>query len=462
VNVANWEIQLCSRVIRTGCLTDVLEQGITPEDFVTSEGRGMFNHLVGYYSQANTAGAIIGVHGAKQVYPNFELCDDESMTTPALCAEVRRQRITLELKSRLSRAIEMADADPMGAASEAQHIATDALTLGVGKSTDVHFTSALDNILTRYELIESGADLSIGTWPWLPLQEATGGIQPDDYVVLYGRPKSFKSWVLAALIAHVYENNKRAIIYTKEMSAENIFMRVAATISQIEYHGFRRGKLAAEHKAQVYALRRMLAATNQSERLIALSGQDLPEGGDTVPWLRSKIEHYKPDLVFIDGMYLMSDVKRAKKDHERVMHISRDLRQIVLALKAPIICTLQATRKSSGHEEANLDELAYSDAIGQDATLVMRVINEKTGPTVALVVGGAREFDLNGFRINAIPATDFSFHSYLTEKEILNAKEADAKAEGENPEAHVKQRKKKARTEKQALKAAEARLDKLF
>ena len=70
--MANWEMQLCSRVIRHGCLTEVLEWGVAPEDFLTSEGRSMFNHIVGYYSMANTAGAVIGENAAKQHYPNFQ------------------------------------------------------------------------------------------------------------------------------------------------------------------------------------------------------------------------------------------------------------------------------------------------------------------------------------------------------------------------------------------------------
>lgn len=456
-------MQLCSRVIRTGCLTDVLEWGIAPEDFLTSEGRAIFNHIVGYYSMANTAGAVIGEHAAKQQYPNFQMCDDASMTTAALCQEVRKSRLSIQLKQQYQRGIELADVDPMKAAAEMQNASADALNLGLGKNTDVRFTSALDGIVSRYELLKQGVDLSAMKWPWQPMNDATGGIQHNDYIVFFGRPKSMKSWVLAYLIAWAYELGKRAVVYTKEMNAEDIFMRVTACISQITYSGLRMGNLSHEEEQMLYATHRMVQMLNTTEQLICLSGQDAPAGGDTVPWLRSKVESYKPDLVFIDGLYLMSDVHRAKKREERVMNISRELRQMTIQLNLPLLATLQANRKAAGHEEANLDELAYSDAIGQDATGIFRVINEKTGPTCQLVVGGAREFVLNGFRINAVPATDFSYHSLLTSKEIESAKAHDTEAEDE-PKAHAqaKNKKKKGTTEAGTLTRASKQLDKIM
>jgi hypothetical protein len=434
--------------------------GIAAEDFLTAEGRAMFNHISGYYSQSISSGSVMGENAARQIYPTFILCDDPSMTTPALCAEVRRNRIILELKSQLQKSQELVEINPLQAAAFAQQAAVDAMNLSTGRNLDIRFTSAIDHILTRYDMRKKGIDLSVAKWPWEPLNNATGGIEHDDYVIFYGRPKSMKSWVLAYLIAWFFNNNKRVLVYTKEMSWENIFMRVAACIAEIEYQGLRMGQLTYDHEQSLFTLQRMLKVARDTEKLICLQGNEEGEGGDTVPWLRSKVDSYKPDFVCIDGLYLMSDAQKSKKDHERVRNISRDLRQMNLKTRVPVFATLQANRKAAGHEDANLDELAFSDAIGQDATNVMRVINEKTGPTIALVVGGAREFKLNGLRINAIPATDFSYHGPLSEKEIMKAKEADAKSEDEdNAEAHAKKR--KAPTDGSAIKSVVSRIGKM-
>jgi replicative DNA helicase len=382
------------------------------------------------------------------------------MSTAALCHEVRKHRVTIEMKQNLQLALEMADKDPQKAAAITQRGATDALNLYGGNVGDVYFTSALDKIISNYELREQGVDLSVAKFPWEVLNEATGGITDEDYIVFYGRPKSMKSWVLAYLIAWLFHSDRRVLIYTKEMSAENIFMRVAACIAEIEYQGLRVGRLSSADKHSLYTIRRMLSVIKKDERLICLSGNEQREGADTVPWLQSKVEKYKPSFVCIDGMYLMSDIRNAKKDHERVRNISRDTRQMVLNTRVPVFATVQANRAAAKHTEANLDEVAFSDAFSQDPTLIVRVINEKGSPTIALVIGGAREFDLNGFRINAVPATDFSYHGPLSAKDIERAKVADAKAEDDNPESHVRKRKAKKPTESSAGKEAEKIIDK--
>lgn len=456
--MATREMQLISRIIRTGCLTDALEWGITPEDFLTNEGRAMYLHILGYYSRADTSGSVLGVEAARYTYPNFVLCDDPSMQLDALCMEARKMRQTLELKAHLSRALEVAEMDPMRAAAEMQKASADTLALGTGRSRDVRFTAGLDQILTKYEMKKQGIDMSCAKWPWDIMNEVTGGIEKDDYIVFYGRPKSMKSWILAYLISWFFYLDKRVLIYTKEMSWENIFMRVGACIAMIEYQGLRLGKLSPEHEQALYTLRRFINMAKDNEKLICLQGNEEGTGSDTVPWLQSKIDTHKPDFIAIDGMYLMSDVKNAKKDNERVRNISRDLRQMNLRTGVPIFATLQANRAAAKNEEANLDEVAFSDAIGQDATGIFRVINEKTGPTVALVVGGAREYALNGFRINAIPAVDFSYHGALSSKDIEKAKEADVKEE-DDPKAHATKR-KAATTESKAVANISKRIEK--
>lgn len=429
-------MQLISRVIRTGDLNNIIDWGITPEDFLTSEGRAMYSAIFGYYSRPDTSGSVIGPNTMIQIFPTFNLCDDTSMTTEALCLEVRKQRLAIDGKSKLDTINQLFDHDPVEALNKMSAASTDLLNIGIGKNSDMFLSNAFDNILRRYSLLESGVNMSCGPWPWGPIDNATGGFQHDDYIVFYGRPKSFKSWILAYVVAWLFELNKRVLIYTKEMTQDNIFMRVIACVAKINYQPFRLGHLNPIEKNALYATQSYMYAMQAQNNLVCLSGMDAPPGGDTVAWLRSKIEKYKPDFVAIDGMYLMSDMHNAVKDHERVRNISRDLRAMNLRLKIPVIATIQANRKAADHEEANLDEIAFSDGISQDATCIMRVINEKDSQTCQLILGGAREYALNGFRINAMPATDFSFNSLITAKEIIKAKQHDSEPE-DNPKAHI-------------------------
>ena len=441
--MASWEMQLISRILRKSQLKEVLEWGMEIEDFLTDEGRHMFNHLCSYAQHPETAGAQLGEYAARQAYPNFIFCDDESMTIQALCHEVRQVRLRQDAKGIAQRMIDMADQNPLEAMTLGNNLTKQGLELGYSKSDDVTFASSLNRIVNRVELLEKGVDLSVAPWPWEIFNEVTGGLEVDDYVVLYGRPKSMKSWVLAWFIAYTYNMGRKPLIYTKEMTPDNIFMRVAACLAELPYQEFRRGKLSLDEKARLYALRAMVSDMMSGDDMICLSGKNAPGGKDTVEWLQSKIEKHCPAVAFIDGMYLMSDSKgpAKQKDNFRVQNISRGVRQMVLDTGVPIVATFQATRGAAKHQGAELDEIAFSDAIGQDATAAIRVINEKTSPTIALVVGGSREYAFHGCRIYGIPATNFGFHSELTEKEIMKAKEKDAsEEEAGNPNAHARPR----------------------
>jgi hypothetical protein len=458
--MASKEMQLISRVVYTGDLNTVLDWGITSEDMLTNEGRAMYNHILGYYSQADSVGSVIGPQAMTDVYTAFSRCDDEGMTTPALCLEVRRERLAIEGLNAQDNIREMFAHDPLEAINMMHALASKLSNIGTGRNLDVTLGQSFDRLLTKYQMKKDGIDMSCGPWPWEVMNNVTGGFQEDDYIVFYGRPKSFKSWVLAYIIAWIFNQNKKGLIYTKEMTPDNIFMRVIACIAEISYHNFRMALLSHDEEQALYAAHQYIAAMEASQNLICLSGQDAPEGGDSVPWLRSKVEKYEPDFIFIDGLYLMSDIKKAKKDNERVRNISRDLRQMNLSLKIPLIATLQANREAAKHEEANLDEIAFSDGIGQDATAIIRVINEKGSPTCQLVMGGAREYELNGFRINAVPAQDFTYHGAVTAKEIKKAERDDSLPE-DNPEAHAvkKVKKRKPRTETRAADEIAKRIE---
>jgi len=428
-------MQLLSRIIRTGCIAEVVEWGINQEDFRTSEGRGFFLHIVGYWRANATAGSVPGPSMILHQYPTFTLCDDPSMTTSALCAEVRKNRMITASKEYIQEYIQDMDIDPYSAIGRVASRMAELQSLGV-RTRDLRFSDAVDDMWQRYQSVKHGYGSTRLLWPWKPINDATLGIQDDDYIVLYGRPKSKKSFVLAEMAANAYNQGKSVLVYTKEMPDWQLFRRVGACIARLPYDELRLGTLDPYSESRFEELyhfvKQQARATDGRHQIVCISGQEAPEGIDSMRWVRSKIEKYRPDIVFIDGLYLMSADVKTGKDHERVASISRAARQTVLETKIPLVATMQANRSAAKHNNAELDEIAFSDAIGQDATAAIRVINEKNldgPPTAALVFAGSREFQMYGIRINALPCTDFSFHSEMSERDTLKAKE------GDNPEA---------------------------
>lgn len=428
--MANPEMGLLSKIVRHDALKHAIEWGLRDEDFLTDEGRAIYQHMLMMIRDPRFNGSTPGLNVMATLYPNFDMCDDPNMSLEAYCVMVRENKLMVEVQGAFRETLASNGSAVERTTKLMERLQRNVLSVGYGQRDDIEFTDALTRIVADHDLQASGVDLSVGKWPWEPFNETSTGLQKDDYIVLYGRPKSKKSWVLAAFIASLYLQDKTVLIYTKEMTADNIFMRVAACIMGVPYQQLRTGRLNREDRQKLAVLQQVVSDMQSTQRMICLNGKD-SNGSDTVEWLEAKAKKYKPDAIFIDGLYLMSDSRGGKnqKDNFRVQNISRGCRQMVLSLGIPVVATLQATRAASAHKNANLDEIAFSDAIGQDVTCAIRVINEDDQDQITLVVGGSREYKFSGCRIWGIPATNFGWIENLSQKEIDNIKQRDERGD---------------------------------
>jgi len=457
----NIEQQLISRIVRTGNIAEVVEWGITYDDFKSEHTKGAFAHLYQFYTHPASRGAVMGVESFRVYMPTFVPCDDPSMTTAALCSMVRKNRLAIEATNAAGRLMEGVQIDPEQAIAEHQRAMQTLIELGAQGNRDIRFSDAMPRLWSQYQQAEQGFATNPIVYPWDALNQETLGIANDDFIVFYGRPKSMKSWVLAYLISHLYEQTVygkklRILVYTKEMGPDNIFKRIAACMANVPYQALRGGRLTHEEREAFKFVHDQSQQTGNEDRMICLRGSTAASsdgvGTDTVAWFRSKCEKYRPHVACIDGAYLMNTPKAYQKDNMRVQAISRELRMIPLDLGIPLIITFQATRSASKHNAAELDEIAFTDAIGQDATAAFRVINEKTKRnvngrdvnTLLLGVAGSREWTMDGMRIVGEPATDFSFVETVTLNDMLKAREADAEDKANstkkksNGQSHIK------------------------
>jgi len=439
--MANAEMMLICKVINENKLRDVLDWGLGVDDFVSDETRGIFKQLLAVYTNAETSGTTIGPLMARQLFSHLPLLEvDPGITTAFLCKQVRMRRIGLEIMQKSQKAIEFASAgQEIEALSEIQTCLGNVMKLDSGKHVDVDGATGLEMVLKRYADVKSGAVKGVCSWPWHAIEHETAGVQDDDYVVFYGRPKSMKSWVLSYFIywaTMIHAPERRVLVYTKEMTPFTIYQRLAACMLSLPYGNLRRAELSPEQEHRMHEdLRDIIADLRRSNRLIVLSAKDVA-GKDTVAWLRSKVDKFGPHLGFVDGLYLMSpDNPKLTKTNERLENVSRAMRQLILDTHVPFMCTLQANRKAAQHDRAELDEIAHSDAIAQDCTAAIRVIKDKHPDgeqTISLVVGGSREWSMAGVKIGGNPALDFSQRGLLSDKDVLKAKQHDDK--GDEPE----------------------------
>jgi len=94
-----------------------------------------------------------------------------------------------------------------------------------------------------------------------------------------------------------------------------------------------------------------------------------------VSHVASKIERYKPDIVYVDGMYLMDDDQRARDGWQRLLNISRDMKKLAKKASIPIICTVQFNRQAD-NTKGNSANISGGD-IARDADVILGLFQDE-------------------------------------------------------------------------------------
>lgn len=182
-----------------------------------------------------------------------------------------------------------------------------------------------------------------------------------------------KTWFLVLLGAYAQLNNLKVCCFITEMSTELMQDRFEAMLfgmmyGDFNYNNFKSGNLNLETE----------------NRYFEFLEEDLPklepliiETATGISSVVSVIEREKPDLVLVDGAYLMEDEQGAKDDWLRVTHITRDLKKTAKNWHIPIVINTQADKNTSKKTGPELGSIMYTQSIGQDSDNVLALFRDE-------------------------------------------------------------------------------------
>ncbi len=421
---ASIEHQLICKIIETNDFHTVEKLKIDESYFLTdphviSQPREAFKFFREHYHNEQTFGSLPSWQILLTRVPGFQWTPSWD-TLPTLCLELRRLKMRAQIINLADELGRRAEVDPMQALNIVREAAA-SLVAQHELSSDVLISQAYEKLYQDYQLVSSGQGILGIPWPWDILNEDTQGIQDEQFIVIYARPKSMKTWLAMYVACCAYLRGQRVLIYSLEMSPIQIQRRCAAILCQVDYEKFKNGKLDPATHDRVWQTLYWLGeqetrntnAYGHSAALLATQPQGEASG---VASLQAKIREFSPDLVIVDGMYLMRDDRKKVRtiDWKSVSHISQDMKQTARMFQIPVIGVTQANRGADKDpKKADLVELAYSDALAQDCDLCIRVHKQKDPssgePELVLSIPGSREGKLDAFVIHGIPAVNFNF-----------------------------------------------------
>jgi replicative DNA helicase len=197
----------------------------------------------------------------------------------------------------------------------------------------------------------------------------------NDYVVTHNT-------FLGLWIAYnVYMHQKKNVVFiSMEMGKPILTQRMAAILTKAKLYEVMTGNIST------------LKLTSILDTLNGLS--ELPqklyfvEGAlsSTTDQVESYIHMYKPELLVIDGAYLLQHKNPRLSKFERVGENIRTLKQLAEKYKIPILLSYQfnreASKKGKKGEEAGLEDIGSSDDIGQISSVVLALKQPESAETL--------------------------------------------------------------------------------
>ncbi|MEM0324931.1 MAG: DnaB-like helicase C-terminal domain-containing protein [Candidatus Aenigmatarchaeota archaeon] len=187
----------------------------------------------------------------------------------------------------------------------------------------------------------------------------TGGLIKGDLFVLVARPKMGKTYYLLKMIQNISKDNK-VLIITNEMTIESMLKRFLYLITK------NRTFISFTAIPDDFLLQKSIIEL-ENYNIHFLNGSELKDIKDVY----YHIKHFQPDILAIDGAYILPTNRVFKSEWEKATHIIRELRMYAMETNIPIIATYQLNRLSTKAKEIDTEHIAFSDAIAQYSSVII-------------------------------------------------------------------------------------------
>ena len=199
------------------------------------------------------------------------------------------------------------------------------------------------------------------------LDEIIGGWdRQEELATIAARTNQGKSWILLKCAISAAEQGLNVGIYSGEMSERKVGYRIDTLISHISNSALTKGYRDCQNKYKQY----IDELPNKFKGSIKVLTPVMIDGPAGVTALRAFIEKENLDMLCIDQHSLLDDDRHAKNPVERASNISKDLKNLQVMKKIPIIAVSQQNRNSTDNG-VGTEHIAQSDRISQDSTIIL-------------------------------------------------------------------------------------------
>jgi replicative DNA helicase len=377
---------LICKIIDDNDLTTAMRSGIRVDWFEDKDHRAVYKWMLDYYQRYSEVPTEVAL---KNEFPNFKMvyADEPYDYYTDQFREIRKRAILIDSIIDANEEIEK-HGDTKAAQGKLSEVLL-ALGRETGILSDVNVVHH-EHIKSRYSRYEdrrksSGELIGVPTG-FTTFDEITGGYTAQQFILFGGAQKQGKSFMLmkSAIAAQSYGH--KVLFLSFEMSEEEQTSRYDAMTTGINASHLLRGRL--EDKSMLRLKKGMAARKNMEDFIISSDISAMT----TISALSAKIEEHRPDVVYVDGVYLMdNEVGADPFSTQAFTSISRGLKRLTQRVEIPLVGTTQALSSKMGKGgEVNMHSFGWTSAWAQDADLLYGVEKTPGANLLTVRIAGGR------------------------------------------------------------------------
>ena len=358
---ADNEHRLVSKVIRDRDLIPALERGVQDDWFLDDDNKKVWQFIRKHYSEYSEVPTGTTV---KDHYPNYKIFDVQDSIEYLLdtMVDFRRRLLT---RQGLENAVEqLQDQDHNAALLAMEQTIAKVNEQGVFGTHEVDLSKNTEQRYKDYEALQNQTFLGIPTG-FEKIDEATAGLQGGQLITVIAPPKTGKSQIALQMAINVHKLGKTPMFQSFEMNNHEQQQRHDAMRAHISHGRLRRGKLLPQESDRYIDMLNQMETEHSFHLVDAVNGI-------TVSALSAKIEQCKPDIVFVDGVYLMMDeITGEMNTPQAITNITRALKRLAQRINLPIVITTQTLLWKMRAGKVTADSIGYSSSFFQDSDVIL-------------------------------------------------------------------------------------------
>lgn len=212
---------------------------------------------------------------------------------------------------------------------------------------------------------------------WPSFDAMSGGLLGGDVTSFVGRPAMGKTYMMLYGAINAWKDGKVPLFVSMEMKTTPIAQRVAALHTTTSITEIKKASVGSKKYARM--LKKLYAMKTKQDFWIADGALSA-----TVDDLILLCRQLKPDVLFIDGAYLLRHPNMRLARWDRVNTNAESIKcDIAEAMNIPVVVSYQLNRETMKKKtgDVGVENISNSDAIGQLSSVVLGLFEEESVET---------------------------------------------------------------------------------